>query len=50
MSKYKNSKLILRKCTMKHFGQKMDKKCWKGTQQGSVGYLDTKDGCFNLNS
>ena len=40
MCKYENSSLILRKCTMKHFGEKRDKKCLKGTQQGSIGYLD----------
>ena len=29
-----------KKCTVKHFGQKMDKKYLKGTQQASIGYLD----------
>ena len=40
MSKYENSNLILQKCTVKHFGQKMGKKYLKGTQQGNIGYLD----------
>ena len=40
MSKYENGNLILRKCTVKHFGQKMGKKNLKGTQQGNIGYLD----------
>ena len=32
VSKYENSNLILQKCTVKHFGQKIDKKYLKGTQ------------------
>ena len=40
MSKYENSNLILRKCTVKNFGQKMGKKYLKGTQQGNIGYVD----------